>query len=420
MQRQRKSPDGKRRSRWLIVRSTLPKLESTTLKTWDDWFPEAIFGVRSRKPPYTQKFRYNDIEAEIIFIALDGLDDVDKLLSFECTGIWFNEAREQQKDILDAATGRVGRYPRKADGGCSWAGVIMDTNPPDDSHWWHTMFEEEKPPNWELFHQPGGTTPEAENFGNLPDGYYDNMSYGKTKEWINVYVNGKYGFIQDGKPVYGSSWNDDLHTAQEEIALNPHGTVYCGVDCSGRNPSAVFAQRNNMSGISVLSEICIEDTGAVAFSQILKNYIDEKYHGMDVRVYGDPAGAFKQNTDERTYMDIMWEKGIRIYAAPTTNRLGERIQAVESCLLKMAGGKPYFLTNKACTMLRRGFNGGYKFRRVSASGDARYTPEPEKNRFSHVHDSLQYLALGMGEGRKMKGHNSERSKPVQAKMGFKL
>jgi hypothetical protein len=37
---QRKSPDGIRRSRWLVTRNTYGELTSTTIKTWLDWFPE--------------------------------------------------------------------------------------------------------------------------------------------------------------------------------------------------------------------------------------------------------------------------------------------------------------------------------------------------------------------------------------------
>ncbi len=49
-----------------------------------------------------------------------------------------------------------------------------------------------------------------------------------------------------------------------------------------------------------------------------------------------------------------------------------------------------------CGVLRKGFNGGYKYRRVQVSGDERFTDEPNKNRYSHPHDALQYAALESG------------------------
>jgi hypothetical protein len=41
--------------------------------------------------------------------------------------------------------------------------------------------------------------------------------------------------------------------------------------------------------------------------------------------------------------------------------------------------------------------GGYAYRKVQTGVD-RYTEKPEKNRFSHVVESLEYGILGAGEG----------------------
>ena len=82
-----------------------------------------------------------------------------KLLSLEITGAWCNECRELPKAVIDGLTHRVGRYPTKADGGATWYGIWMDTNPPDSDHWFHTVSE--KTPitgkyAWNFFRQPGG------------------------------------------------------------------------------------------------------------------------------------------------------------------------------------------------------------------------------------------------------------------------
>ena len=76
---------------------------------------------------------------EVLFLALDRPDDIEKLLSLELTGVWINEAREVAKAIVDGATMRVGRFPSMKDGGPTWYGVIADTNAPDEDHWWPIM-----------------------------------------------------------------------------------------------------------------------------------------------------------------------------------------------------------------------------------------------------------------------------------------
>ena len=44
-------------------------------------------------------------------------------------------------------------------------------------------------------------------------------------------------------------------------------------------------------------------------------------------------------------------------------------------------------------MLRKGFNGGYQFRRLNVGGE-KYADKADKNDFSHPHDATQYLCQG--------------------------
>ena len=77
-----------------------------------------------------------------------------------------------------------------------------------------------------------------------------------------------------------------------------------------------------------------------------------------------------------------------------------RIEAVETSLARLVEGSAGFLVDHRCINLKKGFNGGYFYRRMQTSGD-RYDEKPMKNRYSHVHDALQYLLLGAGEGKQL-------------------
>ncbi len=124
--------------RFAIVRNSYPMLKTTTIKTWIDLFPESTFGPLLWTPPITHHIKLPSrgdaagIDCEVIFLALDQPKDVRKLLSLELTGAWVNEARELPKAVIDGLTHRVGRYPTKRDGGATWSGIWMDTNPMDD------------------------------------------------------------------------------------------------------------------------------------------------------------------------------------------------------------------------------------------------------------------------------------------------
>jgi hypothetical protein len=449
-QRQTPSKDGIRRSRWIVARNTQPQLETTTIKTWLDWFPEHIFGKMSRKPPFTHHIKLNDIELEVIFLALDKPEDVKKLLSFEVTGIWFNEAREMEYDIIAGGTGRVGRYPSKKDKPDDvpddkwpeWHGIIMDTNPPTDDHWWYKMAEENawavdkfgnpidpenvaKRQRWEFWAQPSGLASNAENIDNLPGGYdyYRQQLGGKTEEWIRVYVHGEYGFIKSGLPVYGNCWNPDSMTAEKHLKKVPSGIITVGVDSSGRHPAAVFIQRTPRGQLQVIHEVCVTDEegmGAVNFAQLLKREMNTVFPNHDFDIYGDPAGSWGSQNDERTYFDILHAQGIFIKPSPGL-RISERIETVMSTMNRNVDGHPALVIHPSCKVLLRGMNGGYRYKKLNTSGSVRYEDKPDKNRYSDVQDALQYALCGLGETGRMYGRNGKRTTKTKfAKSKFKI
>ena len=109
--KQKQSPrDGIKYSRFVVVRNSYPELRTTTIKTWQELFPENIWGAFRWSPPLTHHIKLPardgapGIDCEVIFLALDQPKDVRKLLSMELTGAWVNEARELPKAVIDGLT----------------------------------------------------------------------------------------------------------------------------------------------------------------------------------------------------------------------------------------------------------------------------------------------------------------------------
>jgi hypothetical protein len=413
---------GVRRSRWVATRNTYGELLTTTIKTWLDWFPEDRFGKVVYGAPITHVLTWEaedgtKVELEMWFLALDRPEHIKKLLSLEITGAWMNEAREQPKAILDGLTGRVGRFPMAQDGGASWSGVIMDTNPPDDDHWWYALAELNRPDNYAFWSQPPGDSDDAENLDwllqspetmQLPVGhpvrraagrqYYERLKGGKTDQWIKVYVKGQYGTVQDGKPVY-TEWNDNLHV--KEIQPLQGVQLRIGLDF-GLTPAAVITQTDAKGRLLVLDELCGDDMGIRQFLEdvLIPHLVavyPEHWKKKDelVLCIGDPAGEQKAQTDERSCYDEVRAKKLKIRAAKSNAWLPRR-GAVAWYLSKLTGGQAMFLLDPCCGVTRKGFNGGYKYRRLKVAGEDRYTDEPHKNRYSHPHDALQYAAMETG------------------------
>ena len=423
---QKPNKDGVRKSRWAVIRNTNPQLRTTTIKTWLDWFPEDQWGRFHWSVPYTHHIKTSNLDIEVIFLALDRPEDVKKLLSLEVTGVWVNEAREIPKSIIDACTMRCGRFPSMREGGPTWSGVICDTNAPEEDHWWPIMSGEVpipdhipreqakmlvKPDNWNFFVQPSAMVEtlddkgevneyqdnvKAENKLNMLDTYYSNLIRGKTKSWIDVYVMNKLGTIQEGKPVY-PQFVSETHIAEEEIPIASGVQLYIGIDF-GLTPAAVFGQKVRGRWL-IQAEIVAIDMGIVRFAELLRQEIATRFHNLDVKIYGDPAGDFRAQTDESTPFQILRGAGLKAIPAPS-NSVDLRLESVSSQLTKMADGKPAFLIDRRCPSLIKGFQGGYCYRRMQVSGE-RFDDKPEKNMYSHIHDALQYLMLGAGEGRQL-------------------
>ena len=418
--------DGVRYSRFAVIRNSYPELRTTTIKTWQEIFPENTWGQMRWSPPITHHIKLPPrdgaagLDCEVIFLALDQPRDVRKLLSLELTGGFIDEARELPKAVVDGLTSRVGRYPTKKHGGCPWRGVWMSTNPMDSDHWWPNLAEKNpirgKYP-WKFYKQPGGVlegtkehedvifaagkywinNPNAENVNNLPKGYYEQQLAGKTLDWIQCYAGAQYVYVQDGKPVW-HEFSDSLMSGDVEI--EPTLPVHIGLDF-GLTPAAVFGQKLPNGRWNVVHELVAFDMGLERFCHHLMADIQTHFPKNDVMIWGDPAGVKRDEIFEVTAFDHLQTLGLR--AKPTaSNDFMVRREAGAMPMNRLIDGKPGLIVSNKCHKVRKSLAGGYHFKRVAmGGGQERFKDAPNKNEHSHVGDAYGYLMLGGGEHRAM-------------------
>jgi len=408
MRAQRQEPDaaGIRWSRWVVVRNTYPELKSTTIKTWLEWFGDV--GTITYGSPIEYKARIKladgtEVDMEVAFLALDRDKDVKKLLSLEVTGGWINEAREVSKAVLDNLKARIGRFPKSGadEVGATWHGIIMDTNPPDDDHWWYHLAEVEQPRNHVFYKQPGGyreTAPgifepngRAENIENLKGGfnYYFDLMDGVSDDWIRVHVCGEYGVVKTGRLVY-TEYVDSIHCAGEELQPYRAIPLILGVDF-GLTPAFAFCQWSPDGSFRVLDELCAVDSGLRQFvEEVVKPYIATQYAGMFITAWGDPAGAQRSQTDEKTCIDILNSCGIPASPA-SSNNIAARTDAISRLLLRRNG----LMLSSRCKVIRKAFQKNYYYERIAIMGrEGTFKDAPTKNFSSHIMNALEYAALG--------------------------
>lgn len=464
---QRPDKNGVRRSRWVIIRNTYPELRSTTIKTWLDTFPENKYGAIVHSHPITHHIRQPTgrtlmnlstskevkewIDVEVMFLALDRPGDVKHLKSLEVTGAWINEATEVPEAIMEMLTGRVGRYPKFADGGCTWQGIILDTNASDDENWYYQYMRGDNPEivfeaedgqvyeiTWEWFHQPpavlevksdggyfrlgeagmdkraieplkvlsgGGrywtVNPEAENINNLSPVYYQQQIANKTLSWIQRYLQAKTAFIAPGKP-----WVPEFsaEVMVREVQLDRDRPLLAGIDCGGGtlNPAATFGQLGEFGDWRTISELTVPDIGIDRFSTMFHQHHAEFFRDHPVQTaWIDPAGRGRDEVYETAVEEHLRSKGIPAFCAPTNDPEARReaLALPMGRLITKSNGEtlPGFLIHPRCKNLIAGLGGKWYRRRVQIGGPERYVIKPEKNFYSHVGDAESYMLSGGGE-----------------------
>lgn len=437
------APDGIRYSRVGVVRSSYPELEASTRRSLLEVLPAECGHIAASGSPmkgiyYIPLPDGTTVQLELELWALKGQEAYDKLRSCNWSFAWINEATGCTPDVYNAVTGRVGRFPPQSLGGVTWGGTMMDFNMPTPGSWLDTYIKNPEK-NWTVIWQPPAAfkkedeygrvyyeiNPAAENLRNLgsreegdpPDfsdrdkgmRFYRNQIDAQLKLGRLDIIDNQYCMmdvpIVDGKPVY-PGFSMAQHVSKAPLIPFPDGEVIVGMDQSGIHPAAVLLQFQQGKWC-VLDEIYAEGEGFENFLQgMLIPLLRQKYAENDVVAAIDPSNQ-RDSWQGITPKDRLLDAGIRV-APFGTNNPRTRIYAVEKMLNQMHGG---LLINKDCDLLIRGFTHEYRYRRMRVSGTigAVYTPTPEKNDASHVHDALQYAALYISSSNEMDSEAAQRA-----------
>jgi len=411
--------DGIRRSRAIWVRNTREQLRDTSIPDFLKWIPDGIMGS-FLKTEYKFIIKVGEIECEVLFRGLDDANDVRRLLSLQASFFIFDEFREIHPDIYNAAQGRIGRYPDKMMNGvgCQTDNGVPNmhlwgmTNPPDMDTYWEDLLTD-PPENVHVTLQPSGMSPEADWVKYLPDDYYDNLSQGKTEDWVDVYIHAQFGKSLSGQPVF-RSFDRSVHVAEEELKpMFTDSPLIIGVD-AGLTPAAVIGNVAYDGRLIVYDSLISDGMGALRFvRERLKPLLANKYGGRKAVVIIDPAAFQRVQTDERTVADIYKNEGFSIRPA-RTNSVAARISAVDKYLTRVVDGKYGFI---ACPInasnLIQALAGKYRYK-INTKGVRDEKPE-KSHPWSDIADAFQYMCLHAdgGEVFGAMGFNVQRKEVVK-------
>lgn len=432
--------DGLRYTRFAIVRQTLKQLKDTVLKDITGW----LQGIAEYKvSENTVYIRIGDVRSEWLLIPLDTPEDQRRLLSLQLTGAWMSECIEMEFQIISPLAGRIGRYPSGNLGSPTWFGIIADTNMPSEGSDWHKLMTE-PPPDTQIFIQPGGLEPNAENLEYLlqtPDTvkldlripeqrerrreqgrtYYERFVRNNSPEWCIRYVHAQFGPDPSGSAVFRETFKRSFHVV-DNVEPVPSFPIIVGQDF-GRDPCSIICQVDHRGRLLVLEEVVAEDIGLELHIErsLRPALMKDRYLGRSIAIIGDPAGVAKGSIAEETSFDALKRMGFHAFPAPT-NDVDARIRAVEAFLLgQREGGPAMLIDSKRCPTVVRALDGGYRYGKTK-SGLRK--PNPDKNEYSHIADALQYACLAAHGGmvgmigQRLSGRMRHSDRPRISKAGW--
>ncbi len=415
-----------RRARVGVIRESYPNLEKNTLPSWFRIHPESD-GKFGWKAPYSHRLNliqkqdslgktteYTEFEAEFRAIGDKSVEEACR--GWEINAVGIDEADLQPPDLLSYLSGRVGRFSELDPTLVVDPTIIMALNAPYIDNWTYALaFERELQnvfdtelvealggrPLVEVFLQPGGRDPGAENLHNLPKGYYTiQAALNKHRpDYIARMLDNKPVPMQHGQPVYPGF---DFARHVRPIEYDPKRMLVVGFD-QGLTAAGVACQRTEQGHFRALREAVaflehgktLRKIGPTAFGQLVRAMLTEHFPNVrpeNIRLVGDPAAwrARDNEDDERDWIRA-FEKAVGLKAhRAKTNKEALRHEAVWAAQDKHDA----YAVDPSCKHLIRGHLGGYRYKAADMKdGETRGHLVVADTIYTHVCDGEQYAAV---------------------------
>jgi hypothetical protein len=415
-----------RKARVGVMRESYPNLEKNTLPSWFRIHAETD-GKFTWKAPYTHKLRLiqaqdehgraTDIcDFEVEFRAIGDQSVEEACRGWEINAVMVDEADLQPSALISFLSGRVGRFSALDPSLVVDPTIILSLNAPYIDSWIYPLAYENDlsaldDPELrgalvgrklvEVFLQPGGRTPRAENIHNLPKGYYTvQAALNKHRpDYVARMIDNKPVPLQHGQPV-NPQFEFERHV--HKLEFDPRRMLLIGFD-QGLTAAAVAGQRTVDGQLRTLREAVsfldrdrtLRKIGPTVFGNMVRAMLAEHFpdvHPDRIRFVGDPAAwrARDNEDDERDWIRA-FQKGLghRVHKAKT-NKQSLRHEAIWRVMAEHDG----YAVDPDCRHLIRGHLGGYRYQDANMrDGETRGHLTVADTIYTHVCDAEQYLAV---------------------------
>lgn len=421
-------PDGIIRYRLLALRDTYRNLHTQLIdQFWATWWP--------RKTPGIEYSGEGGGPLDCLLKLQSPLGPVDYLVQFRALGearseadienllrgLEFTDALLEEGDLLPESVRlkiitRMGRYPpRSVDNvGARGPTLFIGSNAFLIGSWaYRTKMSGVWRPGLELFEQPSGRGPHAENLHNLSEGYYDAIVEKSDERTVRRMVDNEHVLPLAGRPVY-PEFRDLVHTRKFDLDKNL--PLRMGFDGGNTlNPAAAIGQRGMSRQLRIKAEVTVaHGCGPDRFAELVNAELGKPMYApwsnrrREIICSVDPSaqwGHDKQAGQASWIMAVERRTGLRIKPA-RTNKTEPRREAIRSALKRMVEGHPGCIVDPDAQVIREGLGGLFHYPMVRAGLASRDSDGPAKNHpHSDAVEAAEYMAMddeafGEFEGRK--------------------
>ncbi len=328
-----------------VYRKTMPALRDSTLHEFKSHSNPDLGEFKAREDKYLY---VNDS-----FVNFRGLDDPTKAKSTNYALIVMEEAEEFSYEDFERLNERIrapGQWPHR---------IILVLNPVDEDHWIYKQFVTNKA----VWEKAGGLLvlhfSSYDNIKNLPPGYIEQASAGKTPEEIDRYIHGMWGTVVRGAPVYASILNPNLHLRTAD--RYPGQTLLRGWDFGFNHPAVSFRLVDPLGRMNIAWCMKGEKIDLPEFVPRVVSETSRVFgNQVQVRDFGDPRGHDSGQNGKGSCFDVLSEFGISaVGERGSRNYVEEGIRQVKKEFSTLIEGVPMLTIDPKCPFLRPAYFGRY-------------------------------------------------------------
>lgn len=257
----------------------------------------------------------------------------------------------------------------------------LASNPTGVNHWLYDWFVRNVRSGYNLFR-----TNTLENVDNLPVGYVDKLRERYNEDWVNRYLLGEWGGLDEGLPVF-PSFDQRIHVVDREYDRKRR--ILIGIDYGFQNPGVVWGQIDKDQRLVILKTWLPHSLDTFKLCEgILKrneswfpNCVPAYFVGHD----GNKKYSASQEGPTRTDNEILISYGMR--PRYKYHYIERGFTTLRNLLKVRDDGLPALLVHSNNTTLIEALGGGYRYAKN------REDKVEKTGIYDPIVDALRYLAV---------------------------